>query len=213
MPAPARRPSSPFDLVPHGRWALVAYAFCAGLLLFVLVWNNARQREAARVDPVQPVAVQPAFDPLPAPATAGAATPLPAADESAQVVEVEQAPPVAPQQPLPPLDPGAPLPPSIDTAPVEAAAVQPPVRLPDQPAPRYPASALRRGESGTVVVQVEVGVDGHPSAISVAQRSGSRDLDRAAVEAVAGWRFEPARDAAGQAVAGSLSIPIDFKSQ
>ena len=42
------------------------------------------------------------------------------------------------------------------------------------------------------------------------QRSGSRDLDRAAVNAVRQWRFQPAqRD--GQAVAGAVTVPIDFK--
>jgi len=55
-----------------------------------------------------------------------------------------------------------------------------------------------------------VGADGVPTSVEVAQRSGSRDLDRAAVNAVRQWRFQPAqRD--GQAVAGAVTVPIDFK--
>ena len=69
------------------------------------------------------------------------------------------------------------------------------------------------GQAGTVVLEVVVDAQGRPTSIDVARRSGSRDLDRAAVEAVSRWQFEPARDAAGNPVAGSLSVPIDFKLQ
>ena len=195
--------------VPHGRWAVVGGAFVLGLLLFVVVWLGARERAVALPDPVKPAAAPQAFDPLPGPMPAGAAIPLPAPDESAQLVE--EPAPVPPPAPVDATQ--GPLPPSIETAPAPVAAVQPPARLPDQPAPRYPASALRRGESGTVTIEVEVGIDGYPSAIRVSGRSGSRDLDRAAVEAVSRWRFEPARDAAGQPVPGWISVPIDFKAQ
>ena len=79
------------------------------------------------------------------------------------------------------------------------------------PAPRYPGGALRRGESGTVMVRVEVDAAGMPAGVALVQRSGSRDLDRAAMEAVRKWRFQPAqRD--GQAVPGSLVIPVDFRA-
>ncbi|KAF1688209.1 energy transducer TonB [Pseudoxanthomonas broegbernensis] len=188
---------------------MAGYAFVLGLLLFVLVWLGARERAAApAAQPVQPAAAQPAFDPLPGPAPAGAATPLPAYDTGARLVEEP-----APAPPPMPGDAAPVLPPSIEPVPATPVAVQPARRLPDQPPPRYPAGALRRGESGTVVVQVEVGTDGHPASIRIERNSGSRDLDRAAVEAVARWRFEPARDAAGQPVPGSVSVPIDFKAQ
>ena len=86
-----------------------------------------------------------------------------------------------------------------------------PVPIPGQtPAPEYPPAAMRSGDQGTVLVRVEVGADGVPTSVEVAQRSGSRDLDRAAVNAVRQWRFQPAqRD--GQAVAGAVTVPIDFK--
>ena len=77
------------------------------------------------------------------------------------------------------------------------------------PAPRYPPQALRRGERGTVMVRVEIGPDGVPGAVSVANSSGSRLLDRAAVDAVRRWRFRPAQ-ANGRPTVGSVLVPISF---
>ena len=62
------------------------------------------------------------------------------------------------------------------------------------------------------MVRVQVDAAGMPGEVSLDKRSGSRDLDRAAMNAVRQWRFQPAqRD--GQAIASSLVIPIDFKPQ
>jgi protein TonB len=78
------------------------------------------------------------------------------------------------------------------------------------PAPRYPVEALRNGESGTVLLHVEVGADGVPTDVQVSQSSHSRSLDRAASEAVRHWRFHPAQRN-GQPVAGSVQVPVAFK--
>jgi len=49
-----------------------------------------------------------------------------------------------------------------------------------------------------------------PINVTVAASSQSRDLDRAALDAVRRWRFRPAqRD--GQPVAGTVVVPIEFK--
>jgi protein TonB len=40
--------------------------------------------------------------------------------------------------------------------------------------PEYPAVALRHGEGGTVVLQVQVDARGQPIDVDVARRSGSR---------------------------------------
>lgn len=78
------------------------------------------------------------------------------------------------------------------------------------PEPGYPPTALRRGEGGTVVVRVEVGADGVPGEIGLARRSGSRELDRAALMAVRDWRFRPAtRD--GLEVASVVEQPVEFR--
>ena len=196
--------------LPRGRWLLVAGAFLLGWLLFAVVWLAARRDQAVATGPELPAAVPEEFEPLPRPAPAGdAATPLPpAAGEAPRLVEDAPAPAPAP---LPAET--SPLPPAIDeAAPVAGEAAQAPIPLPEQsPSPRYPSEALRRNETGTVVLQVQVDAQGQPVSVEVAQRSGSRDLDRAAVEAVSRWRFSPARDAAGKPVAGTLSVPIDFK--
>ncbi|WP_017916072.1 energy transducer TonB, partial [Xanthomonas sp. SHU 308] len=86
-----------------------------------------------------------------------------------------------------------------------------PVPLEGQtPPPRYPPAALRRGDAGTVVVRVEVDASGAPAGVALLRRSGSRDLDRAAMETVRRWKFRPAQQN-GRAVPASIEIPFDFK--
>lgn len=80
----------------------------------------------------------------------------------------------------------------------------------DKPRPTYPPAAFRAGEEGTVVVRVDVDASGNPTSASVETSSRSRDLDRAAVEAVKKWRFEPAiKD--GKPVASAANVPVEFK--
>lgn len=80
----------------------------------------------------------------------------------------------------------------------------------DQPRPDYPPAAFRAREEGTVVVRVDVDAGGNPTGASVETSSRSRDLDRAAVEAVKKWRFEPAiKD--GKPVASAANVPVEFK--
>lgn len=76
--------------------------------------------------------------------------------------------------------------------------------------PQYPTLAYRNREEGSVLVRAQVGADGTPVDVTVVRRSGSRDLDRAALEAVRGWHFRPAIEN-GKAVASSVEVPIDFK--
>ncbi|MNN58624.1 Gram-negative bacterial tonB protein [compost metagenome] len=132
-------------------------------------------------------------------------------DARPEVVEdVPELVETTPPPPAPIAEQPAPAP-APAPAPVAAAPTDRPVPLPDQsPAPDYPPAALRRGESGTVVVQVEVDARGQPLDAKVIQRSGSRDLDRAALDAVRGWRFQPAQSN-GQPMQGTLEIPFDFK--
>lgn len=80
------------------------------------------------------------------------------------------------------------------------------------PQPDYPGEALRAGEGGTVLLNVEVDAHGEPSQISIAKRSGNRQLDRAAMTAASKWQFEPAiRD--GEAVTATVQIPVEFSPQ
>jgi len=84
--------------------------------------------------------------------------------------------------------------------------------LAQSPAPEYPAQALRRGEGGTVLLRVNVGADGRPTDIAFADRSNSRELDRAARDAVSKWRFTPATRN-GKPVAAVVEVPVEFKPQ
>jgi periplasmic protein TonB len=78
------------------------------------------------------------------------------------------------------------------------------------PPPAYPVRARRRGEQGTVMLRVLVGADGAVLRAELAQSSGYRRLDAAALEAVRKrWRFIAARRA-GEAVESWVLVPIRF---
>ncbi|WP_245643953.1 energy transducer TonB [Paraburkholderia oxyphila] len=78
------------------------------------------------------------------------------------------------------------------------------------PPPAYPAIAQQRAWEGTVLLKVHVLASGKPDQIEVVSSSSHESLDDAAKEAVAGWRFIPAKRAA-QAVDGWVQVPIEFK--
>lgn len=202
--------------LPHRALRIAGIAFGIGLLLFVIVWLTGREDgfykpEAAVEGPKTVVEALP--EPLPARGGAsGLEEPQAQGNERPQLVE--QAPmPAAIEETAPPVpeataEPTAPAAAAVTLAPGDTA-----VPIPGQtPPPAYPAAAMRRGDAGTVIVRVQVGPDGTPTDAEVVSRSGSRDLDRAALEAVRRWRFNPAqRD--GQAIASSVVIPIDFNLQ
>jgi protein TonB len=103
----------------------------------------------------------------------------------------------------------APTPPPAAPAPPRATAdLALPVPI-NTPPPRYPREALRRGIGGTVRVRVTVGPTGGVERLDLAQASGNRELDRAALETVRRWRFRPAtRD--GQPVSAEVVVPLEF---
>lgn len=192
---------------------MVAAGFGAGFLVFLLLWLDMRDNgnfyraedKATRIDGQ-------VFEPLPAPMAGGdrSASGLSEAAQDALRNPRPAPPPVAAPAPTnaPAQGPVADSSPQ-DNAP--AASLAPgsvPVAI-SRPAPRYPSDALRNGESGTVLVRIEVGADGEPTAVSVVARSGSRSLDRAAVQAAKRWRFRPAQQN-GRAVASAVEIPIEF---
>ena len=77
------------------------------------------------------------------------------------------------------------------------------------PKPDYPVPSLRRREEGIVLLNVLVQTDGTPAAISLNRSCGHPLLDRAALEAVHRWTFEPAR-AAGAPVSSLVVVPVRF---
>ncbi|HEY0503846.1 MAG TPA: energy transducer TonB [Lysobacter sp.] len=212
-PASAHRPSfHAARWLPARRSLLwVLGAFLLGLALFALVLSGGRDEDALfRADQALPTAASPRYAPLPVPASAERGdnasgmgkAPAGEADDSAERPRlVETAPPAAPPAAPRPADPAA-----------VSAPTRPEPLAGRTPAPRYPSQSLRRGESGTVMVRADIGIDGVPTSVEVADGSGSRYLDRAAVDAVKRWRFRPAmRD--GQPEPGTVMVPISFQAQ
>ncbi len=134
---------------------------------------------------------------LPSPAVAFA---LPV-EAPARIVEVKQAAFVRPapvKQPAPPAPPG-PAAPTTSKQPAVAAPVQPPVQTLTyglgegrQPAPRYPETARRAGQEGTVIIRFSVGADGRVLAAEPSAPSPWSALNREAVRVVREqWQFQP----------------------
>ena len=128
---------------------------------------------------------------------------------------------VAPSAPALPAEPqraamDPPAVPAADSAPLPARAETagtPPVfnaAYLRNPPPRYPLAARRNGEEGQVMLKVLVNPDGTPVRVELDQSSGSPLLDGAALEAVHGWRFVPARRGA-QNVEGWVRVPLVFR--
>ncbi|WP_208277076.1 energy transducer TonB [Massilia oculi] len=67
--------------------------------------------------------------------------------------------------------------------------------------PDYPVRAARNGETGTVTLALLVGTDGRVQDSRIQSSSGSRELDRAAVNALSLCKFQPAMNG-GTAEAG-----------
>jgi len=117
---------------------------------------------------------------------------------------------------LPPLDPpdlsGAPsdpLPgPTADTGPQFAPVSVKPRGRPGLwvTANDYPTSDIRAGNEGKVTFRLAVDASGKPTGCDIVQGSGHRGLDAATcARLMQRARFEPARDGAGERVAGSYS--------
>ena len=211
----APQPHEPHFTFRLPRTALrnAAIAFGVGLLLFLIVWWAGRDDGFYTAQPTLPGKAAP-VEALPEPLSTGDGAsgmeepaPRAASDERPQLVEEKPMPTPVPEVAAPtPPEATAPVAPGVTLAPGD---VPVPISSQSRP-PDYPPAAMRNGDQGTVLVRVEVGADGVPTSVEVAQRSGSRDLDRAAMNAVRLWRFQPAqRD--GQAVAGAVTVPIDFK--
>lgn len=209
-PAPTRPSFHLADWRPSKRSLLwVLLAFVAGLALFALATSGGRKDEFYRADITSPTATGPGYAPLPTPLpggrdTASGLSKAPPADRpSAEKPRlVETAPPPLPSQVATAPKPAPPSTLSSDPRPIPG----------QSPAPRYPTQALRRGEGGTVSVRAEIGADGVPNEVGVVSSSGSRQLDRAAMDAVRRWRFTPAMRQ-GEAVAGTVVVPITFDAR
>jgi periplasmic protein TonB len=100
---------------------------------------------------------------------------------------------------------------SLTTAalpPVEVREAVPVYRI--NPAPEYPSLARRRGYEGTVVIEAFVDREGRVQDLRLYQSSGHEVLDRAAMQAVKGWLFEPARRGRDK-IEMWVKVPLSFR--
>lgn len=77
------------------------------------------------------------------------------------------------------------------------------------PVARYPIAAFRSGIEGRTLLEVDVSAAGETANVRVLESSGTRDLDRSAMEWMRTMRFEPARQGETPVI-GRLSVPVDF---
>jgi TonB family protein len=214
-PSPAPRRSFNFaSWLPSGKaWWWVLGAFAIGLALFAWVWSSNRNRNDGFYragEQAPPTSEQPFYAPLPAPAAADGSAPAapPAAPEATTQTAPDEQPRLV-ENPNPPAPPQSAPSAQPSPAPAASGAHVPAAPLPGNRAPQYPAASLRRGEGGTVRVRVEVTEQGDTGSVDVAETSGSRMLDRAAVNAVRSWRFRPAMRG-GRPAADVVMVPITF---
>lgn len=75
--------------------------------------------------------------------------------------------------------------------------------------PKYSSEARKAGLQGTVLVSLVVGADGIPQNVKVLRGLGL-GLDEKAVEAVQGWKFQPAKKA-GEPIAVPAQVEVNFR--
>ncbi|MBA1248668.1 energy transducer TonB [Pseudomonas luteola] len=129
------------------------------------------------------------------------------------VVEFSSPTPPAPPAPQPtpaPPAPKAPPAPPAPPAPVKETAAVSGLASLGNPPPEYPSLALRRGWEGSVTLRIRVLPNGRAGSVDVTKSSGKKQLDDAAVEAVRGWKFIPAKRG-DTPIEGFATQTIDFK--
>ncbi len=160
-----------------------------------------------------PVAAPAAPSPS-APATASppsrtAPPPMPVAATPSQNALSEAEAPQPEAESTPPSTPA----PATANPVAEAPAVLEPPRFGlaylNNPAPTYPAIARRLRQTGLTQLRVQVNPEGRAQAWEIRDSSGHPALDRAALEAVAQWRFVPARQG-DTTVTAWVVVPINW---
>ena len=77
--------------------------------------------------------------------------------------------------------------------------------------PKYPSKARSQGLQGTTQISATITTSGKVSSPRVVSSSGHSSLDSAALKAVKKWRFKPATNGLGQAIAHPVTIPVTFR--
>ena len=199
------------------RWSLVTglHALLLSVIVAAAVSQDlVRLPESLTVRLLPLVEEKKKAEPVPPPPTPAKpvrkAPPLPQPILAAKTSSAPATFTVAPQPPAPSTTPiAAPPPPP---APVAVTAVRFDADYLHNPKPVYPALSRRMGEEGRVLLRVLVSPQGTPVEINLKQSSGFPRLDAAANEAVAKWRFVPAKRG-DEAVEAWVIVPISFSLQ
>lgn len=163
----------------------------------------------AQIEPPKPKPIKKEIQPPQPKPTPRPVLPKPT-ERSERAIEIPTPPP-APSEPTeaPPVtalvkEPDPPPPPPVITQPnYEASYLA-------NPSPNYPAMSKRLHEMGTVILKVLVTADGKASDVKLKKSSGYSRLDDAAISAVRGWRFVPAK-ANGKPMDYWYDVPINFR--
>jgi periplasmic protein TonB len=75
--------------------------------------------------------------------------------------------------------------------------------------PPYPPEAYQRGEQGRLILEVHVSAGGTVESLRVVESSGFDSLDKAALESIRQWRFEPGYRG-GIPVEAVVNVPVRF---
>lgn len=164
---------------------------------------------------VQPAPATPISVPTPAPIPAPIKVAPKTVEQKASTVVKKTAralrsitQPSTPAQAVPPVENAASKP-AVPSAPV---LVKKPQFLTPPAKPIYPAVARRRGQQGTVWLEILLSESGRQMQLSVVRSSGFQTLDEAAKVAVADWKLAPYR-MNGVAVLSRVQVPVAFVIQ
>jgi TonB family protein len=77
--------------------------------------------------------------------------------------------------------------------------------------PRYPVEAIKKGQQGTVVLDVTVDATGKVTGVQVDQKGTDApvELQTVAIAAARHWKFNPGRNN-GKALGGMIQVPVNF---
>lgn len=197
--------ASALALAPQLRPALLTPPQVLSVVLVEVRAPEPLPEAAVPRPPPKPEAARPRTRPAPPPRAQPAPEPAPAVAPVPLI-------PSAPASESPPPSAETARAPTLPAAVPRESFVAPDFRAAylNNPPPAYPRSARRSGEQGTVTLRVHVGADGVPTQVELDRSSGSSALDSAALEAVKGWRFAPARRGADP-VSAWVIVPVIFR--
>lgn len=163
-------------------------------------------------DPVKPPPKpkpkpKPEPKPKPKPEPRPEPIPEPVTTESQTAISEETAPPVEEASRPPPPASAPNRADRVDPAPVVAARFD--AAYLNNPTPSYPQLSRRMREEGKVQLRVFVTPEGEAGEIELYQTSGYGRLDKSALEAVARWKFVPAKQG-GTPIGAWVIVPIVF---